>query len=159
MTDHATHAARIKEQASTRVASAVTWSAVAGAIPVPGIDLLVLGYVQANLIRDLCRLYGHKASGEVLRGAVAVVLGVALPAGVTRLLFGSGVKAVPVLGTLVGMASMAALGATATYAMGFAYVQHFESGGTPLSLGKIKDRVKANFLDDQAAEATQGPAA
>ncbi len=148
----------VYEQASTRVASAVTWSAVAGALPLPGLDLLVMGFVQARLIRDLCRLYGHKASGEVLRGAAAVILGVAVPAGISRLLFGSGVKAVPILGTLVGMAAMAALGASATYALGFVYVQHFESGGGPLSLEKVKARVKAQFLDDQTANAPQSAA-
>jgi len=142
-------------QAARIISSAAVWSAASGAIPVPIVDLVALGGVQAKMIIDLSQLYGHRASGEVTRGLVSVLLGTLLPAGATGALLGSGSKLVPGWGWVVGMASLATLGAAATYAIGKIFVRHFESGGTlaNFSAEAVQEDLKAEFSKAKGRQA------
>ena len=99
------------------------------------------------MISDLSQAYGQPVRTEAVRGVVSVLLGTLLPAGVTGALLGSGVKTVPVVGTILGMASMAAFGAAASYAIGRVFVRHFEKGGSleSFSADAVKDELKAEF--------------
>lgn len=139
--------ADVHEQAAKIISSAVTWSAAAGAVPLPLLDMVALGAVQAKMISDLSQAYGHPVGAEMVKGLVSVLLGTLVPAGVTGALIGSGVKAMPVTGTIVGMASMAAFGAAASYAIGKVFVRHFENGGNleTFSADAIRDELKAEF--------------
>lgn len=147
------------EAASRIISSAARWSAASAAIPVPVIDLIALGGVQAKMIVDLSRLYDQPASGEVARGLVSVLLGTLLPGGAAGALVGSGSKLVPGWGWVVGMASLSALGAAATFAIGKIFVRHYEAGGTlnSFSAEAVKRDLKAEFskaAGRQAAGAT-----
>jgi uncharacterized protein (DUF697 family) len=55
-------------------------------------------------------------------------------------------KSVPIIGTIVGAFVMPLLSAGATYAIGKAFIQHFESGGTLLDFNPpdYRDFVKAH---------------
>ena len=103
----------VHDRAAEIISSAVAWSAAAGAVPLPLVDLVALGTVQAKMISDLSRAYGRPVRAETARGVVSVLLGTLLPAGVTGALIGSGAKAVPLAGTVRRMASMAARWASA----------------------------------------------
>lgn len=133
--------------ASKIIASAATWSAAAGIIPVPVLDLVALGAVQGKMIADLSALYGERPSNEVSRGLVAVLLGTFAPAGATGVLLGSGVKAMPVFGAILGAVTMAGFSGAATYAIGKIFVRHFEQGGTlaTFSVDAVADDLKAEF--------------
>ena len=143
------------EAAARIISSAARWSAASGAIPVPVVDMVALAGVQAKMIIDLSQLYGHRASGEVTRGLVSVLLGTLLPAGATGALLGSGSKLVPGWGWVVGMASLATLGAAATYAIGKIFVRHFESGGTlaNFSAEAVQEDLKAEFSKAKGRQA------
>ena len=56
------------------------------------------------------------------------------------------VKAIPLLGTLVGGVSWLALAGASTYAVGRVFVQHFESGGTFLTLDP--EQVRAHYREE-----------
>lgn len=137
----------VHERAAKIISSSVAWSAAAGAVPVPLLDLVALGTVQAKMISDLSQVYGQPVRAEAAKGVVSVLLGTLLPAGVTGALLGSGAKTVPVAGTILGMASMAAFGAAASYAIGKVFVRHFEKGGDldSFSAEAVKEELKAEF--------------
>ena len=137
----------VHERAAEIISSSVAWSAAAGAVPLPILDLVALGTVQAKMISDLSQVYGQPVRAEAAKGVVSVLLGTLLPAGVTGALLGSGAKTVPVAGTILGMASMAAFGAAASYAIGKVFVRHFEKGGDldSFSAEAVKEELKAEF--------------
>ncbi len=144
---HQTSDTDVHQRAAEIISSSVAWSAAAGAVPLPVLDLVALGTVQAKMISDLSQAYGQPVRTEAVRGVVSVLLGTLLPAGVTGALLGSGVKTMPVVGTILGMASMAAFGAAASYAIGRVFVRHFEKGGSleSFSADAVKDELKAEF--------------
>lgn len=115
------------------VSAATKWSAAAGFIPVPYLDLAGLAAVQVQMVMDIAKLYGKSADKELVRGAVATLLGTMAPASLAAPVAGSFLKLVPGLGSLAGGASMGALGAAATYAIGKVFTQHFEDGGSVAS--------------------------
>ena len=137
----------VHERAAEIISSSVRWSAAAGAVPLPILDLVALGVVQAKMISDISRAYGQPVNAEAAKSVVSVLLGTLLPAGVTGALLGSGSKTVPMLGTVLGMVSMAAFGAAATYAIGKVFVRHFEKGGSleSFSAAAVKEELKAEF--------------
>lgn len=133
--------------ASKIISSAAIWSAGAGVVPVPVLDLVALATVQGKMVTDLCALYGERPSNEVARGLVAVLLGTMAPAGLTGAVVGSGIKAMPVFGSIAGAVSMAGFGSAATYAIGKIFVRHFEQGGTlaSFSAAAVAADLKAEF--------------
>ena len=150
----------VHDRAAQIIASAVKWSAAAGAVPVPVLDLVALGVVQARMVVDLSNAYGMPARQETARGVVSVLLGTLLPAGATGALLGSGIKAAPGVGTLLGMTSMAVLGGAASYAIGKVFVRHFENGGTlaNFSAEAVKNELKAEFTKAKGGAASANPA-
>ncbi len=133
--------------ASKIISSAVKWSAAAGIVPIPVVDLIALATVQGKMVADLSSLYGERPSNEVARGLVAVLLGSIAPTGLTGALLGSGVKAMPVFGAILGAVSMAGFSSAATYAIGKIFVRHFEQGGTlaNFSADAVAEDLKAEF--------------
>ena len=55
-------------QAAEIISSAAAWSAAAGAVPLPLLDLVAVGTVQGKMVADLARLYGEQPSKELARG-------------------------------------------------------------------------------------------
>jgi len=102
------------ERAGKIISSAVGWSAAAGLVPMPGLDLAALATVQVKMVIDLSELYGEKPGNEFARGLVSVLFGTLMPAGLTTALVGSAVKIVPVFGMLLGAASLAGFSGAAT---------------------------------------------
>ena len=107
------------------------WSAAAGLIPLPLVDLAAVGGVQIQMLRRISQIYDIPFSENRGKALIAGVAGSMIPAtsviGATSI-----VKSVPVIGTAVSVISMPALSAGATYAIGMAFIQHFASGGTLL---------------------------
>jgi uncharacterized protein (DUF697 family) len=134
-------------EASKIIYSAMTWSAAAGVVPVPALDLIALATVQGKMVADLSSLYGERATNEVARGLVSVLLGTLAPAGLTGAVASSGLKATPVIGPVLGAISMAGFSSAATYAIGKVFVRHFEGGGNLLDFSpkSVEEDLKAEF--------------
>ncbi|WP_158600998.1 YcjF family protein [Teichococcus wenyumeiae] len=119
--------------ASQIISNSCGWSAACGIIPLPVVDLVALGAVQATMINRIAKLYGESISSESARSLISVLLGTLAPGmatGVAGAVVGSGIKAVPGVGLLLGGAALAGFSAAATYAIGKIFVRHFEGGGT-----------------------------
>jgi uncharacterized protein (DUF697 family) len=129
------------------ISSSIKWSAAAGLVPVPVLDLVALGAVQTRMLMDLSAVYGQSFGKEAANSIVSVLLGTLIPGAVAGAVLGSVAKTIPVGGTIAGMATMSAFSAAATYAVGKVFTRHLAQGGKPgeFSAESIKDELKAEF--------------
>jgi uncharacterized protein (DUF697 family) len=120
------------------------WSGVAGLVPLPVVDVLAVGGLQLQMLRRLSQIYGVEFSDNRGKALIAALAGCMIPA-TSGMGAASALKAVPVLNLLAAGFVMPVLSAGATYAIGKAFVQHFESGGTLLDFNPpdYRDFVKA----------------
>jgi uncharacterized protein (DUF697 family) len=107
------------------------WSGVAGLVPLPVIDVVAVGGLQLQMLRRLSQTYDVAFSDNRGKALIASLAGCMIPA-TSGMGAASALKFVPVFGTLASAFVMPALSAGATYAIGKAFIQHFESGGTLL---------------------------
>jgi uncharacterized protein (DUF697 family) len=107
------------------------WGGVAGLIPVPVVDVVAVGGLQLQMLRRLSQIYEVPFSDNSGKALIASLAGAMIPAS-SGVGAASVLKSVPVLGTIAASFVMPALSAGATYAIGKAFIQHFESGGTLL---------------------------
>jgi uncharacterized protein (DUF697 family) len=122
---------RRHEMAAHLVDRFAFWSGAAGLIPVPGVDLVTVGGVQIQMLRRLSEIYEVTFSENRGKALIASLAGSMVPA-TSAAGVASVAKSVPILGTLVSALVMPVLSAGATYAIGRAFMQHFETGGTLL---------------------------
>lgn len=139
------------EAALKLVKSYVPWSAGAGIIPVPGVDLAALTGVQLRMLAKLAELYDVPFRSQAAKSVLGSLLGAVASGGLAGGMV-STFKAVPVIGTLVGALVLPALGAAATYAVGKVFITHFESGGTFLDLdpAKVQEHFHKEFEQARA---------
>ena len=126
---------RRDEQASQLVDRYSLWSGAAGLIPIPIVDVAVVGGVQIQMLRKLSEIYGVPFSDNMGKSVLASLAGSLIPASTattTAMGVGSLMKGIPGVGTVVGALTMPAFSAGATYIIGKVFIQHFASGGTLL---------------------------
>ncbi|MGN6747087.1 MAG: YcjF family protein, partial [Xanthobacteraceae bacterium] len=119
------------EAASKLVDRFAIWSGVAGLVPVPVVDVLAVGGLQLQMLRRLSQIYDVEFSENRGKALIAALAGCMIPA-TSGMGAASALKAIPVVNILAAGFVMPVLSAGATYAIGKAFVQHFESGGTLL---------------------------
>lgn len=110
------------------------WAAGVGLIPVPLVDFVGATAVQLSLLHELCYIYDVPYSEDRGREWIGALVG-----GLTPTL----VKAIPGLGSLVGVLTGPAYYGASTYAIGRVFMQHFETGGTFLSFEP--ERMRSHF--------------
>ncbi len=151
-----------EEMASKLVERFALWSGAAGLIPIPVVDALTVGGLQLQLLRRLSQIYGVPFSENRGKALIASLAGAMIPAtsgiGAASLL-----KSVPILGTIAAVFVMPALSAGASYAIGKAFIQHFESGGTLLDFNPpdYREFIKAQkeMWDSRSRPKVSPPAA
>ena len=107
------------------------WSGVAGLVPLPVVDVLAVGGLQVQMLRRLSQIYNVEFSENRGKALIAALAGCMIPA-TSGMGAASALKAIPVINILAAGFIMPVLSAGATYAIGKAFIQHFESGGTLL---------------------------
>jgi uncharacterized protein (DUF697 family) len=135
-----------REQAEGIVKTNVLWSMGAGVIPIPFVDSAAVLVVQLDMLRQLSAFYGHDFSETSGRSWIsALTAGYATRVGAQFL--AQGLKMIPVIGSVIGGASMAAIAGAMTYAIGMVFIQHFESGGNlfDFDASKVKDFYNEQF--------------
>lgn len=113
-------------QAAKIVRSHMFGSVAAGVLPIPLLDIGILGGIQLRMVRKLAEHYDVEFSEQRTRAILGslVSVGLAGTAGsVLRMLVPGAAKALFGLGSL-------AVGPATTYAVGRVFIKHFESGGT-----------------------------
>lgn len=138
------------------------WSAGAGLVPVPLIDLAVVGGIQLKMIAELAKHYGttfSEARGKALIGAlIGTVAPIGIAEGVSGLVV-SMLKAIPVVGPLAVAVLAPGVAWASTYAVGKVFAQHFATGGSMLDFDpeKMREHYRKEFEDAKSAD-TAAPA-
>ncbi len=120
------------------------WAGVAGLIPLPFVDVLAVGGLQLQMLRRISQLYDVQFSENRGKAVIASLAGTMIPV-TSGMGAASALKGVPLLGMVASAFVMPVLSAGATYAIGKAFIQHFESGGTLLDFNPpdYKEFIKA----------------
>tara|TARA_B110000208_G_C11784704_1_gene435169 strand:- start:1415 stop:1942 length:528 start_codon:yes stop_codon:yes gene_type:complete len=103
-----------------------------GLIPVPLVDFAAISLIQLKMVHSLAKHYDIPFSKDVGKAVISSLVGGVLPAPV-GMGFASLTKAIPVVGPLIGAASVPLFAGASTYALSRVFIQHFEAGGTFLS--------------------------
>lgn len=125
------------------VRSHALWATGAGLVPVPLFDLVAVTAIQLDMLKALARL--HHADYSEASGKAFVS---ALTGSTFAKLGSSAVKALPVIGPLLGGVSMSVLSGASTYAVGQAALRSLEDDGRFLDVDA--DRVQEAY--DSALE-------
>lgn len=119
-----------------------------GLVPIPLVDMVSATALQIKMISDVGTLYGVAFERKhQLRNVVLALLGGAGAPTLVLSLLGSGLKALPIVGSTVSVAAVPATFGALTYAVGRAFIQHFEAGGGAdnLDVSKLKSGVKGYY--------------
>jgi len=127
------------DKAMALVNSYVPWSAAAGLLPLPGVDMAALVTVQLRMLAKLSEMYQIPFKENAVKGIVSTLLGTVVSQGLGGGL-GSLAKTIPLVGPILGVAMVPGMYSAATYAVGRVFVSHFEAGGTFLDFDPKKMR-------------------
>jgi len=152
-------------EAMSIVRRSSAWSAGAGLIPIPIVDIGAIAAVQIKMLRDLAKVYNVefpdvrvKALSSSLAGSVLPYL---LTVGSSTYLF-SLAKAIPIVGPVLAIAAMPGFASASTYAVGKVFAQHFAGGGSLLDfdLEAKKEEIAKEFSEarDDAKKSSSKPA-
>jgi uncharacterized protein (DUF697 family) len=130
------------------VRSNLGWSAGAGLLPVPGLDLAAIIGVQVKMLQSIAQVYEVPFSAQYVRPLLVALAssGSAVFAGLAT---ASLVKGLPIIGSLAGLLSLPAFAAASTWATGKVFIRHFESGGTFLDFDP--DKARAHYAEQFSA--------
>jgi uncharacterized protein (DUF697 family) len=110
-------------QALPHIVGYSTLAATAGAVPVPVVDLVLLGGIQSRMVYHLAQLYGQPLSGKrFVEIASTLGLGMLARQG-TRMLL----KFIPYFGTVLGSVAGGALAGASTFALGKAFCYYYQA--------------------------------
>jgi uncharacterized protein (DUF697 family) len=131
------------------------WSGAAGLIPVPLVDVTVVGGIQLQMLRRLSEIYGVPFSENMGKSVIASLAGSVIPAS-TGMGVVSALKGIPAIGMAISGFIMPAFSAGATYLIGKVFIQHFASGGTLLDFSPPDYR---EFIKSQKEKFATAPRA
>jgi uncharacterized protein (DUF697 family) len=141
-----------RHEASNIIKTYMGWSAGAGLLPVPYVDLATVTGLQIKMVADLANVYNVPFSRNAVKSIIAGLLGSILPSTLARGA-SSLVKAIPGVGSVLGMLSAPAFNTASTYAVGKVFVQHFEAGGNILNFDTdgMREHFKKEFEEGAAS--------
>lgn len=129
----------------------------AGMVPVPIGGMVVISAVQLHLLKRVAEKFDIPFSKNAIRAILGALIGGVVPA-MSGPLLTSLVKEIPVAGMVLGVVTMPVLSATTTYAVGHIFIEHFESGGTLLSLDIETAKARFAQLFKKGVEAAENMA-
>ena len=91
------------------------YAAGTGLIPIPIVDTAALLGVQVYMLRDIAKVYDIEFKEQRVKSFIGILIGDAAAISLFKL--------IPGLGTFFGGASVAAVGAASTYAIGKVFVK------------------------------------
>ena len=130
-----------RERGESIVKSHVIWSMGAGLIPIPFVDAAAITLVEIDMLKQLCAIYGKDFQESAGKSYISALTGTYLAR-----LGAQAVKAIPVIGSLIGGVSMSILAGATTYAVGTVFIHHFETGGSLFDFDAEKFK---SFFRDQ----------
>lgn len=111
------------------ITSHVIYSMTAGAIPLPLVDITAVTVIQLDMIKQLAAHYGAQYDQDSGKSLVSSLVGATLAR-----MGASAVKAIPGVGTVIGMSTQVILSGASTYALGRIFEGHFSKRGSIFDL-------------------------
>jgi uncharacterized protein (DUF697 family) len=105
-----------------------------GLIPIPLLDLATVTAVQFRMVRRLAHLYGVDFPPQRVRVLLPTLLGTGVSIAGGKGLLALVTRNLPGFGAVIKPLTVPAASVAATRAVGFVFLQHFETGGTLLDL-------------------------
>ena len=121
-----------KDTAQKIINQKTLYAAGLGFIPFPVLDTLSIMSIQIWMIGDLAKVYQIPFKRHQVKSFIGAIVG---KLGTVGLL-----KIIPGLGTTLGGSAVSVSAATATYALGRVFMQHFDQGGTLLDFNPDSSR-------------------
>src|SRR5262245_13903414 len=113
-----------RQRAEKIISQHIAWAIGAGLVPVPILDIAAVSAIQLDMLKQLSTLYGVRYTESEGKAWLS-----ALSASILAKVAANAVKLIPVIGSILGGISMAALSGASTYALGQVAVAHFEGEG------------------------------
>lgn len=127
-----------KEKESDQIINEhVGFSLLAGAIPVPLLDIAAVTAIQVDMLRQLAKKYEIDFQDEAGKSIVTSIIGTTFGTSIGRA-GASVVKAIPGIGTILGITTQAALSGVTTFAIGHVFHNHFRNH-KPLNEFRFED--------------------
>ena len=123
------------------------WSAGAGVLPVPMLELVAITAVEVKLIKELADHYGVPFRNDLAKAGVLSLVGSLGSVTLGKMIALSSMRAIPVVGQLLAAVSVPGMAAAITYAIGKVFIAHFEAGGTLLDFNPaaMRDHFRAEY--------------
>lgn len=133
------------------------WSAGVGLLPIPLVEFVAITAVQIKLIKELSAHYDVPFRKDLAKASIVSLLGSLSGMVLGKVLGTSFLRVVPVVGPLIAVASLSAVSASVSYAIGRVFISHFEMGGTLLDFdpSAVRDYFKSQFEEGMKQNAGQ----
>jgi uncharacterized protein (DUF697 family) len=127
------------DQAAKIVRNHMLGSVAAGLIPIPLVDIGILGGIHLRMLSKLAKLYEVEFSEQRANSIIGSLAGIGVAATAASLL-----RSLPGIGrALFGLGALT-LPPASTYALGHVFIKHFESGGTFLTFDAARAKEDYN---------------
>jgi predicted flap endonuclease-1-like 5' DNA nuclease len=126
-----------RARAEAIVERSACWALATGLVPLPILDVAALTLIHVQMLEQLAALYERPFSRVRAEAYVAALLGSVTSAQLGFGFLRAGLFTIPVVGPLLGVASMSAAGASSTYGIGQIFINRFESGDTFLDFDPV----------------------
>lgn len=136
-----------KDAAQKIIKNRTLYAAGVGLIPIPMVDAAGITGIQLWMIRDLSKVYNIPFKHQLVKSFIGSLVSNMGALGM--------VKLIPGVGSILGGTTVAISAATATYALGQLFMQHFDQGGTLLTFDPIQSRVYFQKLYEEGNEAVE----
>ncbi len=148
-------------QATAIVKRNMLWSAGAGVLPMPLVELVAITAVEVKLVKELADHYQQPFRADLAKTAVASLIGSLGSVTLGKMIAFSSLRALPLLGQVLAVAAVPGMAAAITYAVGKVFIAHFEAGGTLLDFDPAKTReyFRAQYADGVRNAANMTPPA
>lgn len=159
------------KRAGDIIERSMAWSAGAGFLPGPIVDLGAAAAIQLKMLQDISDLYEVPFSKDAGRKVLASLVGSFGAAQLLGTTAASFIKLFPGVGWAAGAAPVSLIAVASTYALGKVFVHHYEEGGTVLDFDakhakqffqdKFKEgqKLASKFTKPQSASAPEPAAA
>ncbi len=131
-----------KDKADKIIQTHMMFAMGAGLVPIPMVDVVAVTAVQVDMLKQLAKHYNIDFDEQSGKSWILSIGG-----SVLARMGASTVKAIPVIGSLLGGVTMSALSGASTYAIGNVFKEHFKAGGdlSNVDLDKAKRFFKEKF--------------
>jgi len=104
----------------------VGFSMIAGAIPIPLLDIVAVSAIQLDMIRQIAKKYEIDFDDEIGKTLVSSIISTTIGTSIGRA-GASVVKVIPGIGTILGIGSQVVLSGITTFAVGHIFNNHFSN--------------------------------